>query len=133
MALGLQCDAGPIHALLTARDGTLWIGAYSGLASWKAGKLTQYPELAGYQVSALLEDRERTVWAGSFGIPTGRLCAIRAGRATCEDAAVGGGPAGFYEDRKGNLWAGVPNGPGDGSRATLNSIRFQTSQAAFEF
>ena len=110
--------AGPIHALLTARDGTLWIGADSGLASWKAGKLTQYPELAGYQVSALLEDRERTVWAGSFGIPTGRLCAIRAGRATCEDAAVGGGPAGFYEDRKGNLWAGVPNGlwrwkPGD--------------------
>ena len=110
--------AGPIHALLTARDGTLWIGADSGLASWKAGKLTQYPELAGYQVSALLEDRERTVWAGSFGIPTGRLCAIRAGRATCEDAAVGGGPAGFYEDRKGNLWAGVANGlwrwkPGD--------------------
>ena len=70
-------------------------------------------------MSALFEDRERTVWAGSVGIPTGRLCAIRAGRATCsEDAAVGGGAAGFYEDRKGNLWAGVPNGlwrwkPGD--------------------
>ncbi len=103
--------AGPIHALLTARDGTLWIGAYTGLASWKAGKLTQFPELAGYQVSALLEDREGTVWAGSFGIPTGRLCAIQAGRATCSEAAAdGGGAAGFYEDRKGNLWAGVPNG-----------------------
>jgi signal transduction histidine kinase/ligand-binding sensor domain-containing protein len=103
--------AGPIHALLTARDGTLWIGADTGLASWKAGELTQYPELAGHQVSALLEDRERTVWAGSVGIPTGRLCAIRAGRATCsEEAAVGGGAAGFYEDRKGNLWTGVPNG-----------------------
>ena len=63
--------AGPIHALLTARDGTLWIGADTGLASWKAGKLTQYPELAGYEVSALLEDRERTVWAGSSGYPPG--------------------------------------------------------------
>ena len=126
--------AGPIHALLTARDGTLWIGADSGLASWKAGKLTQYPELAGYQVSALLEDRERTVWAGSFGIPTGRLCAIRAGRATCsEDAAVGGGlPASM---RTGRAISGreYRTDSGDGSRATLNSIRFQTSQAAFEF
>ncbi len=103
--------AGPIHALLTARDGTLWIGARTGLASLKAGKLTQYPELAGQQVTALLEDRERTVWAGSVGITTGRLCAIQAGRATCsEDVAVGGGAAGFYEDRKGNLWTGVPNG-----------------------
>ncbi|HEX2340670.1 MAG TPA: two-component regulator propeller domain-containing protein, partial [Vicinamibacterales bacterium] len=111
--------AGPVHALLAARDGTLWIGADTGLASWKAGKLTQYPEFAGRQVNALLEDRGRTVWAGSVGIPTGRLCAIQAGRAICsEDGAVGGGAASFYEDRKGNLWTGVPNGlwrwkPGD--------------------
>src|SRR4029434_9117190 len=62
--------AGPIHALLTARDGTLWIGADTGLASWKAGKLTQYPELAGHQVSALFEDRGRTGWAGSVGTRT---------------------------------------------------------------
>ena len=75
--------AGPIHALLTARDGTRgW--AESGLASWKAGKLTQYPELAGYQVSALLEDVSARS-GGSFLIPPGRLCAMRAGRATCED------------------------------------------------
>src|SRR5690348_10434751 len=32
-----------ILSLLAARDGRLWIGAYNGLASWKAGKLTHYP------------------------------------------------------------------------------------------
>src|SRR5437879_5140932 len=36
---------GRVFSLLVARDGTLWIGT-KGLASWKDGKLTQYPELA---------------------------------------------------------------------------------------
>ena len=104
--------AGPITELLLARDGTLWIGADKGLTSWKAGKLTQYPELAGQRVSSLLEDLEGTVWAGSSGTTAGRLCAIQNGRARCygEDGAVGDSVAGLYEDRKGNLWAGVPNG-----------------------
>ncbi len=47
-----------IRSLLAARDGRLWIGTTEGLASWKDGKLTQYPELAGQNVHALLEDRE---------------------------------------------------------------------------
>src|SRR6516225_444468 len=51
-----------IRRLLVARDGTLWIGTWKGLASWEDGKLTQYPELAGQIISALLEDREGTVW-----------------------------------------------------------------------
>ena len=32
-----------IWCVLAARDGTLWIGTHKGLASWKGGKLTQYP------------------------------------------------------------------------------------------
>src|ERR1044072_2062322 len=35
-----------IFSLLVTRDGTLWIGTAKGLASWKDGKLMQYPELA---------------------------------------------------------------------------------------
>jgi len=46
-----------IDSLLAARDGRLWIGATEGLASWKDGKLTHYPELAGQSISALVEDR----------------------------------------------------------------------------
>src|SRR6266567_4274737 len=53
-----------IRTLLGARDGALWIGTLKGLAKWKDGKLTQYSELAGHYVDALLEDREGTIWAG---------------------------------------------------------------------
>jgi signal transduction histidine kinase/ligand-binding sensor domain-containing protein len=101
-----------IYALLAAHDGTVWIGTTKGLASWKDGKLTQYAELAEQYIFRLLEDRGGTVWAGSQGAPTGRLCAIRDGTVQCsgEDGSLGGGVAGLYEDSKSNLWMGVQDG-----------------------
>src|SRR5215470_8924706 len=63
---GEQLPDNFIRGLLVARDGTLWIGTLKGLASWKDGKLTQYPKLAGIPVYALLEDREQTVWFGTY-------------------------------------------------------------------
>jgi len=102
---------GRVFSLLVSRDGTLWIGA-EGLASWKDGKLTQYPELANRNIVRLLEDREGTVWIGSRGIPAGRLCAIRKGSVHCfgDDGRLGIGVFGLYEDNRGNLWVGVADG-----------------------
>ena len=54
----------------------------------------------------LLEDREGTVWAGGFGVPTGRLCAIQNGGVHCDGENV----FSLYEDSKGTLWAGVKDG-----------------------
>ena len=101
-----------IWSLLNARDGTLFIGTTKGLASWKDGKLTQYPELAGQLVARLLEDHEGLIWASGLGAPSGRLCAIQKGNVHCDGAEGGLGPGvyGLYEDSKGNLWAGVLNG-----------------------
>ena len=102
-----------IESLLAARDGTLWIGTWKGLASWKDGRLTQYTELDGLLIMALLEDRDGAVWAGGFAYsPPGKLCAIQKGTVHCygEDGSLGKGPVGLYEDSKGNLWAGVLNG-----------------------
>jgi ligand-binding sensor domain-containing protein len=59
--------------LLAAHDGTLWIGTDKGMASWKDGRLTQYPQLAGKFVTALLEDRDGSVWVGTYMFPTGKL------------------------------------------------------------
>ena len=101
-----------ITKLLTARDGTLWIGTIKGLASWKGGKLTQYAELAGLPVPALLEDREGSIWAGGVGrTPSGRLCAIQKGSVQCygTDGSFGSGVQSLYEYR-GGLWAGATNG-----------------------
>src|SRR5262245_34055548 len=101
-----------ILTLLTTRDGTLWIGTSKGLASWKDGRLKPYAELAGYYVNKLLEDHEGSVWTGAFGLPTGRLCVIQKGIVQCygENGDFGRAVFNLYEDRKGNLWAGVSDG-----------------------
>jgi PAS domain S-box-containing protein len=97
-----------ISSLLVAHDGALWIGTSKGLASWKDGKLTRYPQLDGFYVVSLLEDHEGTIWAGTLGFPNGRLCSINNHSIHCdgEDGSLGTLISGLYEDRKGNLWVG---------------------------
>jgi len=97
-----------ILSLLAARDGRLWIGTNRGLASLKNGKLTHYPKLAEQHVQTMLEDREGTIWAGSFVGSTGRLCAIQSGGTHCygADGSFGGEVFSLYEDSRGCLWAG---------------------------
>jgi signal transduction histidine kinase/ligand-binding sensor domain-containing protein len=104
-----------VTRLVAGRDGTLWIGTRNGLASWKNGKLAQYAELSGFQIRALVEDHEGSIWAGtngSPGPPDGKLCEIRHGSVRChpEIAGVARGVYGLHEDGKGNLWVGLETG-----------------------
>ncbi len=101
-----------IFSLLASRDGTLWIGTANGLASWKDGKLTQYAKLAGRYLFKLIEDHDGTVWASGMAVPVGKICAIRNSNVQCfgDDGSLGRGAFNLYEDRKGNLWAGVKDG-----------------------
>jgi len=109
---GQQLPSTTIGALLTARDGTLWIGTLDGLASWKNGQLTDYPALARHTVVALLQDRTGTIWAGGTGGATGILCAIRDGSTKCygDDRSFGTIVASLYEDSDGSLWVGAATG-----------------------
>src|SRR6185503_2828589 len=97
-----------IWSLLTSRDGTLWIGTSKGLASWKDGKLTQYPTLAGQYIFRLLDDRQGLIWASASALPTGRLCSIQKDNIRCygEDGSFGRGVFGLYQDSNGTLWVG---------------------------
>ena len=101
-----------ITSLLASSDGTLWIGTYAGLVNWNGSKLTRYPELDHQLVAALIQDHEGTVWAGSLGYPSGRLCAIRNGNVQCygRDGTFGRTVLSLFEDRTGNLWAGAQSG-----------------------
>jgi signal transduction histidine kinase/ligand-binding sensor domain-containing protein len=109
---GQHLDSNAISRLLAARDGTLWIGTRKGLASWKDDKLTQYGELAGLTVAALIEDQAGSVWVGALGIPDGKLCEIQSGTVQChpEIGWLGQGGGGLHEDAKGNLWVGLEKG-----------------------
>ena len=97
---------------MVARDGTLWIGTCSGLASWNGSRLTRYRELDGKLVASLLEDRSGTVWAGSSEASTGRLCAIKKGTTQCfgQDGSFGRAVMSLFDDGAGNLWAGAETG-----------------------
>jgi ligand-binding sensor domain-containing protein len=109
---GQQLPSTNIRSLLAARDGTLWIGTLEGLASWKDGKIREYPELAHQNVLTLLEDREGSVWAGSFGVPKAKLCAIQRGETKCygDDGSFGQWVWSLYQDDQGRLWAGAETG-----------------------
>lgn len=101
-----------IFNVLVARDGTLWIGTAKGVASWKDGKLTHYPDLAGRYIFKILEDREGTIWVSGGAVTAGRLCAIRNSGVQCagDDGSLGRAVFNLYEDGKGNLWVGVKDG-----------------------
>jgi signal transduction histidine kinase/ligand-binding sensor domain-containing protein len=96
-----------VVCLHVARDGTLWIGTIQGLASWRAGKLTRYPDFTDLVISSILEDHNGTVWAGSYSFaPPGKLCAIDGTNLHCygSDGALGTGVTGLYEDSHNALW-----------------------------
>ena len=109
--VGPQIPGDAINSLLFTRDGTLWIGSFTGLATLKDGKLTQRPEVGGYFVSSLYEDREGTVWVGTLGSP-GYLLAIRSGSSKRygEHGVFGKAVWAMHEDSSGTLWAAAQSG-----------------------
>src|SRR3984957_9002112 len=101
-----------ISTLVAAHDGALWIGTWSGLVSWKNGKLTQYAELGGSEIRALVKDHDGSIWVGTGGPPDGKLCEIRNGSVRChpEMGGVSHGVFGLHKDGKGNLWVEMEMG-----------------------
>jgi signal transduction histidine kinase/streptogramin lyase len=111
---GAHLPSNSVVKVLATRDGSLWIGTTRGLARWKDGELTHYPELAGHFVTVLVEVRQGTVLAGtSAGITgTARLCAIQRLGVRCDgaDGGLGGSVLSLYEDTHGVLWVGAATG-----------------------
>jgi signal transduction histidine kinase/ligand-binding sensor domain-containing protein len=136
---GQQLPSTFIRSLLASRDGTLWIGTLKGLASWRGGKLIQYPTPADQSIDTLLEDDEGTIWFGTQGIPTGRLCAIRGGDIQCygEDGSFGRWIEYLFEDGQKTVWAASATGlwkwkPGPPKRYSMPSPIQSTRQTLVE-
>jgi signal transduction histidine kinase/ligand-binding sensor domain-containing protein len=109
---GQRLPSDHVMALLAARNGALWIGTERGLASWKNGKLREYPELAGLDVGSLVEDHVGAIWAGAYQVNDGKLCEIRGGNVHCDPEIHGPGQGvmAMREDSRGNLWVATYKG-----------------------
>ena len=77
LQLGQQLPGTIITSLLATHDGTLWIGTFIGLASWKDGKLNTVAELASKSVTSIIQDHDGTVWIGVYAESGGEVCDIR--------------------------------------------------------
>jgi ligand-binding sensor domain-containing protein len=98
-----------VRAIFPARDGTVWIGTFHGLAQWRAGRLVRGPAaLDGIAVHAFAEDARGDLW-----------CATASGLARLRGDTVelvGGDRLPTTDirrvlfDRDGNLWIGTASG-----------------------
>lgn len=100
------------NALLTSRDGTLWIGTYSkGLLEYKNGKFRRYTSkdgLSDERIVEIYEDRFGNLWLGT---PTG-IMKMKNNKFTSFGSKEGV-PAHIWsisEDHTGTLWAGSIGG-----------------------
>jgi signal transduction histidine kinase/ligand-binding sensor domain-containing protein len=101
-----------IRVLAGARDGSLWIGTLDGLSVLRAGRLTNFAELAGYVVNGLVEDHRGTIWVTGISNRQPRLCAIQAGSVRCqgEDGSLGRYLVNLCEDSRGRIWVSNESG-----------------------
>jgi signal transduction histidine kinase/ligand-binding sensor domain-containing protein len=102
------------RCLLVDHDGRLWIGAGDGSVLCRQGdqwRLYRLPRhLVRHYISALAEDPEGTVWAGSvseglFQFRHGKLVAINASSGMSDNLVEA-----LLVDREGKLWVGTHGG-----------------------
>ncbi|HEV8393105.1 MAG TPA: two-component regulator propeller domain-containing protein [Vicinamibacterales bacterium] len=116
---------GPVHALVSAHDGSLWVGlgGGGGIVRIVKGHLTRFGPQQGAPpgVNAMLEDRQGVVWAASrrglFRFADGRWTAAGKdeGYPAAEAFAV-------FEDRSGALWVGTAAGVYRRSKTTFELV-----------
>src|SRR5262249_35089059 len=107
---GQHLPSAYIRALLTARDGSLWIGTVAGLVNWNGRTITSYAELTG-AITYMLQDQGGAIWVGRFAHERLELCVIRGGHVDCSASTDPSADAmSQFEDRAGVLWAGARMG-----------------------
>ena len=115
--------SGPVHALVSGHDGSLWVGlgGGGGIVHIVKGHLTRFGPEQGAPpgVTALLEDRQGVMWAaarrGLFRFVDGRWALVGEGAPAAEAFSL-------FEDRNGTLWAGTGAGVYRRARNTFELV-----------
>lgn len=75
------------YSLAFAQDGTLWVGASSGIQSFKSGKWTLYGSDSAAKLSDISEleiAADGKIWATTFPLGIGRLCQFNPQTTACD-------------------------------------------------
>ena len=109
-----------IKSILQTTDGTIWVGAVSGLYRVAGDHLVPVPQIRK-TVRVLRQTQDGTLWIGSIG---SGLYSIRS---KGEPVLFAGGPPSksilnLYEDREGNLWIGSQIGMERLSRSAMSLL-----------
>jgi PAS domain S-box-containing protein len=114
-----------VNALLTRRDGSLWIGTPNGVVSLKEERLTLFTVRDGLlsnQITSLYEDRLGNLWIGSKGginqFKEGQLTSF-----TPADGLLSDDVRAITEDITGRLWVATDKGV----NYRLNGVWFRYS------
>jgi PAS domain S-box-containing protein len=126
----LQLRSNVILALLSDRQGNLWIGTNGGgLVQYRQGKfsaLTTRQGLSNDSVLALYEDREGSLWIGTDGGGLNRLKDGVFQTYTTKDGLASNAVFAIAEDKHDNLWIGTHDGLNrlkDGRIATFTTAQ----------
>ena len=101
--------AGEVTSLLEGRDGTVWVGTRTGLASWDGTRFQVFDRTNGLlldDVRTLEQDREGAIWIGAMG----GVSRLREGRIESWDKADGipdVAVRSFFQSADGAMWAGT--------------------------
>ena len=117
-------SAARVKSILETRDGTLWVGAVSGLQWLRPGFGDRFESVAGVTntVRVLREDTAGTVWIGSIG---GGLIQFRNDRFTrvkTPDDPPSSTVLAMLEDNEQNIWIGMQTGLLRLSRTPLSTF-----------
>ncbi len=110
LAVGKELPGTRIQAILTDRQGALWIGTNAGLVRWVNGKVERFPvtdPLATASILALMEDREGNLWVGTETAGLDILRDQRFRTLDTRDGLPSDRITTVVEDAAGMLWAGT--------------------------
>jgi signal transduction histidine kinase/ligand-binding sensor domain-containing protein len=116
-----------VTSLLSAEDGTLWIGTDGGLAMMQQGVLARAPEasgLAGAHIAALYQDARGLLWVGTNESGLVRWDGKTAMRYTAADGLCENTVLSIIEDELGYLWMGGHRGVSRVARRGLDTRPF---------
>ncbi len=112
-----------------ARDGSLWIGTYGGLAHFKSDAPTQmtiYSEgqgLTGNRIRAIYEDADDNLWIGTYESGLSRISTNgKITNYTTADGLFSNGVFAILEDARGNFWMSSNQGIHRVNREQLNAF-----------